>query len=137
MMIALSGCASVTLIFNPVNGPPEATRAIYTTSMLLPLNGQTLNVSLKDGEVFKGPWQGVDPVNPAAASSPEIEHAWDFVYGSGYYRAHVLGSTNHGRALLTGPAGSTAIVELNNGRGVALDNHTNVYKVTVQNTGLQ
>lgn len=90
-----------------------------------------MSVALVNGEVFRGNLAPIDPADNAAASSPDLQHAWDFVYGSGYYRASILSSNNSVRALLMGSNGSTAILELHNGRGVARDSHNNVYKVTV------
>jgi hypothetical protein len=108
-----------------------------------------LIVALADGEVFKGRWQAAG--RPAPASSPpapgsavDLTADWDYVYGPGYYRAHVLGSRLYSRASLTGSAGSTAVVEVYNEfdrcggtHGVARDSHDNVYKVTVNSGCVQ
>ena len=65
---------------------------------------------------------------------------WDFVYGSGYYLAHVVGDKLYARATLTGNMGTIMHVELSNEtntrgntKGVAVDNHANVFKVSVYN----
>ena len=65
---------------------------------------------------------------------------WDLVYGTGFYTAHVVGNKLYARATLTGNSGSIIYVELSNEtnthgntKGVAQDNHGNVFKVSVYN----
>ena len=65
---------------------------------------------------------------------------WDLVYGPGYYVAHVVGNRLYARATLTGNMGTIVYVELSNEtntrgntKGVAQDNHGNVFKVSVYN----
>jgi hypothetical protein len=60
------------------------------------------------------------------------------VYGAGYFNAHVRGARLRARAVLTGSAGSTAVVEVYNEkdvcgatRGVARDSRGNLYRVSV------
>jgi hypothetical protein len=75
---------------------------------------------------------GPEPVNMAAE--------WDLIYGPGFYVAHVVGNKLYARATLTGNMGTVMNVELGNEtntrgntKGVAIDNHGNVYKVSVYN----
>jgi hypothetical protein len=65
---------------------------------------------------------------------------WDLVYGPGYYVAHVVGNKLYARATLTGNMGTIINAELSNEtntrgntKGVAVDNHGNVFKVSVYN----
>lgn len=147
-LACLSGCM-VPATFNPVEGPLAAQRPtpVYTTEVNNPIYGH-LAIVLANGETFKGVWHFINRPGAALASdtsAPEsaqdLEHDWDFVYGPGYFRAHVLGALSYARAYLTGSAGSTAVVEVYNehdecgeAQGVARDSHGNVYKVTVYST---
>jgi len=85
-----------------------------------------------DGETFEGKSSGESASNP----DDELTSAWDSVYGSGHYLAHVLGSPFHGRVVLKGNRGSTLIVETNREtkesapEGVAKDSNGNIFKVT-------
>lgn len=91
--------------------------------------------TLGDGEICKGGWR----LLPTPADNP-VAADWDEVYGQGFYVAHVLGARQYVQAELTGGQGTTLHVELYwpetgdrdqapPGRGVATDNHGNVYKV--------
>jgi hypothetical protein len=119
--------------------------ATVTVTPLMLTTG-SIKVQLDDGEVFKGQWRMI-PVGGAATTAadtsppPDLSPDWDYVYGPGYYRAHILGSGDQSRALLTGSAGGTAVVEFIDAhgpcgvaKGVARDSHDNVYKVTFQVT---
>lgn len=136
LILLTSGCE--TLIFNPVAGPlaAQVPRPVYkSTFALSPNEGTQIVLSLENGQTFQGKLRLLDPTAPGSASQPEMERAWDFVYGYGYYRAVVLGSSEATRAVLAGPADSTLVLELmldDRVWGVARDSHSNVYKVTME-----
>jgi hypothetical protein len=144
----LTGCGlliasqmKIPAAFNPVEGPLAAQRP--RPSYMAHINGLlsgNVVVPMENGEVLKGTWHLIRPEDAASASTPDLSRDWDFVYGDGYYRAHVLGTRRYARAFLVGPAGSTAVVEFCNEnnlpgetRGIAHDSHDNVFKVTVYN----
>lgn len=94
--------------------------------------------TLGDGEICKGQWKMV----PTPADNPTASD-WDTVYGQGFYVAHVLGARQYVQAELTGSQGTSLHVEMYwpetgdrdraaPGRGVATDNHGNVYKIAQQ-----
>lgn len=143
-----SGCElQVPAAFNPVQGPvagqtPRPTYAGQFTVLLSRLDGP-VSVQLTNSETFTGGWQAIGPLSnptigpPGAAPPPDLSADWDFIYGPGYFRAHVLGAYYYVRASLAGSAGGTAVVEIadehrvcGDMRGVARDSHQNVYKVS-------
>ena len=108
----------------------------------------TISVILANGEVCQGPWAFVSKTIPdntshSSAASPvprDLAADWDLVYGPGFYIAHVVGNRLYARAMLTGNAGTIMYVELSNEsntrgntKGVAQDEHGNVFKVSVYN----
>lgn len=124
--------------FYPVAGPMAAQPAPGPCmGYLNGLFSGDVVVTLQDAEVFKGTWHPVAQ-NEMPSGDASLEQDWDFVYGQGFYRAHVLGIRLHLRAALTGSGGATGIVELyrpSEGAeptGVARDSLGNIYKVTVQ-----
>lgn len=142
---ALAGCAA-TAAFNPVQGPLAARKPRPAYTAEINVFAGNVVVPLANGEVFKGTWHMIGPQAAAAPSAagtsppPDLTQDWDYVYGPGYFRAHVLGSPRYARALLTGSKGSTAVIEIFNehgecggAHGVASDSHHNVYKVTIYN----
>ena len=77
---------------------------------------------------------------PNVPVPPPMTSQWDAVYGLGTYTAHVLGSGQDARGVLTGAAGTTFDVEIHTGHaangtgigrleGVAQDSKGNLYKV--------
>jgi hypothetical protein len=65
---------------------------------------------------------------------------WDLVYGQGFYVSHVLGARFYAKAEMAGNQGTTIRAELYEPdstseqsivkiKGVAKDNHGNVYKI--------
>ena len=146
----LAGCVSLTVSggFSPVQGPLAQQNPVpaYTAKMSGLLSG-TISAVLAGGEVCQGPWNFVSRTaagqGDTSTSSPEPSNMaadWDIVYGPGYYVAHVLGNKLYARATLTGNMGSIIHVELSNEtntrgntKGVAVDNHGNVFKVSVYN----
>ena len=147
----LAGCISLSVPggFSPVQGPLSQQSPVptYTAKMNGLLSG-SISVGLANCELCRGPWAflakastdsktdtyAVSPVPPNMAAD------WDFVYGPGFYVAHVVGNRLYARATLTGNMGTVMYVELSNEtnergntKGVARDNHGNVFKVSVYN----
>jgi hypothetical protein len=146
----LAGCVSLTVPggFSPVKGPLSQQNPLptYTAKMSGLLSG-SISVILSNGEVCKGPWAfvstatgGTDNANAGVAAPPNMGAEWDFVYGPGYYVSHVVGNKLYARATLTGNLGTIINAEFSNEtntrgntKGVAIDNHGNVFKVSVYN----
>jgi len=140
--VLLSGCVSLTVPggFSPVQGPLAQQNAVpaYAAKMSGLLSG-TISVVLANGEVCQGPWAFVSTTSSGPAPI-DMAADWDLVYGSGYYVAHVVGNRLYARATLTGNMGTIVNVELSNEtntrgntKGAAVDNHGNVFKVSVYN----
>lgn len=99
--------------------------------LLAPVPGHTysgnISLALPDGEVCKGRWDEVTtpPVSP-------LQSEWDSVYGKGFYLSRVLGA-QYLQATLRGSRGTILRAEMyarrGPARGVAEDNHGNLYKV--------
>ena len=146
----LAGCISLTVSgsFAAVQGPLARQDALpaYAAKMSGVLSG-TISVVLTNGEVCQGRWAFVSTTTAGQgatnATSPvpsNMPADWDLVYGPGYYVAHVVGNKLYARATLTGNMGTIVNVELSNEtntrgntKGVAVDNHGNVFKVSVYN----
>lgn len=137
---ALLNACAVPGMFAPVQGPLAEHRPVATyPAVLTGAVAGDVNVTLGGGERFKGSWT-IGRWSDAPPGSPDFSHDWDFVYGEGYYRAHVVGAQDFARVPLAGSAGSTAVLELVNEhnrpgetRGLARDSLGNLYKVTVFN----
>jgi hypothetical protein len=147
---SLAGCISLTVPggFSPIRGPlaQQNNLPAYTAKMSGLLSG-TISVVLANNEVCQGPWAFVSMTTAVGgdtnAGSPVPSNMavdWDLVYGPGYYVAHVVGNKLYARATLTGNMGAIINVELSNEtntrgntKGVAVDNHGNVFKVSVYN----
>lgn len=148
IMIAanLAGCIlTVPGGFSPVDGPLSRQNPVptYTARMSGVLSG-TISVVLANAEVCKGSWAFVSRTPPAdsvaGAPPPNMAADWELVYGQGFYVAQVVGNKLYARATLTGNMGTLVNVELSNAtntrgntKGVAQDNHGNIYKVSVYN----
>jgi hypothetical protein len=147
----LAGCISLSVPggFSPVQGPltRQSEVSTYTAKMSGLLSG-TISVILANGEVCQGPWAFVSKTipdntsnsNAASPLPPNLAADWDLVYGPGFYTAHVVGNKLYAQATLTGNTGTIMHVELSNEsntrgntKGVAQDNHGNVFKVSVYN----
>jgi hypothetical protein len=147
----LAGCMSLSVPggFSPVQGPlsQESPVPTYTAKMSGLLSG-TIAVTLANGEVCRGPWAFVSKTlpdntsnsNAASPFPPNLAADWDLVYGTGFHTAHVVGNKLYARATLTGNIGTIMYVEISNEsntrgntKGVAQDNHGNVFKVSVYN----
>ncbi len=125
------------------------------------------STTLANGEVFKGTWIKLNsaptktrfsdtpkktpdngtPANTAgekngSGSSLTLASAWDTVYGSGFYTAHVLGQPLSFRGTAKGSRGTTFTIEeyktatgssqnpIYKMNGVAVDSNGNIYKFT-------
>jgi hypothetical protein len=148
--LVLAGCISLTVPggFSPVQGPLAEQTPVpaYAAKMSGLLSG-TISVVLAGGEVCQGPWVFVSRTpagtGDTTTSKPQpinMAADWDLVYGPGYYVAHVVGNKLYARATLTGNMGTIINAELSNEtntrgntKGVAVDNHGNVFKVSVYN----
>jgi hypothetical protein len=144
----LTGCVSLSVSggFSPIRGPLSQQSPVptYTAKMSGILSG-TISVTVADGETCSGPWAFVSKAPAAgtvagAAAPMDMGADWDLVYGSGFYVAHVVGNKLYARATLTGNMGTVMYVEMSNEtntrgntKGVAQDNHGNVFKVSVYN----
>ncbi len=141
--ILLLGCSG-PVYFYPVRGPiSDAGRARVIEGRFIGVGSGRIEVILPGGEPCSGPWATVRPAAEAGASGPgagrePMGPAWDAVYGPGFYVAKVLGSHSRARAVLRGPAGTVLDVELyrelkgdTTPRGVARDQHGNVFKVVL------
>ncbi|MFZ0820816.1 MAG: hypothetical protein WAM91_12160 [Candidatus Acidiferrales bacterium] len=145
----LSGCIAIGH-FYPVQGPLSAQTPlpVYSAKLTGAFNSGNISVDLGAGQTCKGRWVAgraePAPNGPSGGSaSPDMPAVWDFVYGPGFYTAHVLGVRLFARALATCANGDTLTVEMyrrdNLGeihtpieiRGVAKDNRDNIYKVVI------
>ena len=151
LMAVLAGCVSLSVpgAFSPVKGPlSEQSPAppTYVAKFSGVLSG-TISVVLANGEACTGTWSLVSKTasantNPSAgnAAPTDIAAAWDFVYGPGFYVAHVLGSRQYIQTTLAGNMGTVMYVEVSNEnntrgntKGIAQDNKGNLFKVSVHN----
>jgi hypothetical protein len=155
----ISGCHAYVHLY-PVQGPLAALAPppVYTAKVSLVPNWSKpvtvgshandkagkISVALAEGESFDGTWKEVYEkagTQSASAKSPGMDNlagAWDAVYGSGYYDAHVLGTPLFVQTAITGSQGTVLTVEwFEQGygtddlvaKGVAKDSKGNVYKL--------
>lgn len=151
LVAALTGCVSLSApgAFSPVKGPlseQSPTPPTYVAKFSGVLSG-TISAVLANGEVCTGPWSLLSKTAPASTTASAGDVAptdtaadWDFVYGPGFYVAHVVGNKLSIRSTLIGNLGTTMYVEATNEnntrgntKGIALDNKGNLYKVSVYN----
>jgi len=108
------------VLLYPVQGPlsTQTPSPVFPGKLSGGLNSGGVSFVIGDGEVFKGGWTRVIPVKStqgaAMVSSPQSEGmpaAWDRVYGSGFYVAHVLGAVLYARAVITGNRGTVLQLE--------------------------
>jgi len=138
------GC-SRTYRFYPVQGPlsTQTPSPVLVAKLTGAISSGSISVVLSDGELCKGRWAEVPPVqvpkgaNTATAPADSMSSVWDTVYGSGYYVSHVLGARS-ARSVISGNRGTVLNVELYATpegehtfliKGVARDNKDNIYKV--------
>lgn len=134
--LAASGLA-VSGSFSPVRGPLAETKPApnYPTRTTGALSGQ-ITVSLPGEGSCTGPWSLLG----GQQQSFDLSSDWDQIYGAGYYTAHVLGVREFVRTKLNCTDGTVVRMELSNEkntrgntRGVATDDHGNLFKVSVYN----
>ncbi len=131
-LLALLGCyRPPRLYFHPVQGP-RAGQALALPARTTGLAYGEIRVQLPEDETCVGAWSEI----PVGQTEEGLASAWDEVYGTGFYRAQVLGSPWRGRATLTGSHGTIFHLELHREavagarlRGVARDNRQNLYKI--------
>jgi hypothetical protein len=131
--------------FYPVQGPlyAQTPSVVLVAKLTGAISSGSISVVLSDGEVCKGHWAEVPPVqvpkgaNTAIATADSMSSVWDTVYGSGFYVSHVLGARS-ARAVVSGNRGTVFNVEMYATpegehnfviKGVAKDNKDNIYKV--------
>lgn len=146
------GC-SHTARFYPVQGALSAQTPapVLVGKITGSFTPKDISVVLSDGEVCKGHWAMVHPVQvpkgattATAATTNGMLSAWDTVYGPGFYVSHVLGARLYAQAVATGDKGSVLNVEMYRAaidrqalpadavKGVAKDNKDNIYKLVLQ-----
>ena len=134
--VVLGGCA-VTGSFSPVRGPLAELKPApnYQARFTGALSGE-INVNLPGDRSCTGPWS----LRGSQQQSFDLSADWDQIYGAGYYSAHVLGVREFVRTTLKCTGGSVIRTEVSNEsnrrgntRGVAEDDHGNVFKVSVYN----
>ena len=137
----LVGC-TITAHLYPVQGPLSAQSPlpVFSTKLSGTINPRTISATLSNGEICKGNWivipqARVQKGSDAATTINDLAPIWDTVYGTGYYVSHALGSKYYDRAVATGNKGTVLTMELyvdsgdGDMKGVAKDNHENIYKV--------
>ena len=142
-ILLLLGC-SAHLHLYPVHGPladQGSVRVIEGKGTGL-LSG-VISFVLPDGEICQGRWSPVSPnkIPPGAqptdaAATGDLPSVWNAVFGSGYYVANVLGTKQHGQAVLNGDRGTIIQLEFYHNTvegspllGVAKDSKGNIYKL--------
>jgi len=131
LALSISACESTWHLY-PVQGPlaTQSPSLILTATLTRQTEPPTLQLTLPSGESCRGSVAQVLPTDPAARSMSTV---WDAVYGSGFFVAHVLGSTLLNGGQLTGTQGTTLNVQFlqvpGGIRGVASDNQGNVFKL--------
>lgn len=147
-LFLLLGCSSAVR-FYPVQGSlsTQTPVPVLLGKFTVRAHSGDITVVMHDGEVCKGHWSLVRPVQSGAGTAVAAETngmpaLWDAVYGSGFYVAHVLGSKEYVHAVVTGNKGTVLQVELFNAadekqegvphaKGIAKDNKDNLYKVVL------
>ena len=147
-IVVMLGCTHTVRLY-PVQGPLSAQTPLPV--LFAKITGAVtpgdISVVLSDGEVCKGHFVLIQPVQPPkngttanVTASNGMAPVWDTVYGPGYYVSHVLGARYYAQAVVTGNRGTVFNVELYRSeqheensvgivRGVAKDNKDNVYKL--------
>lgn len=143
----LTGCyANMGVRLYPVQGPlaAKAPLPVFPAMLTERSSAGEIRLTLPGGEECQGSFtrlkpevtqQGETTVN--ASVSDGMASVWDSVYGQGFYVAHVLGSQYHRVGNATGDHGTVLKIEFVEmaerdpvaARGVARDNHQNIYKI--------
>ncbi len=145
-----AGCSRELRLY-PVGGPQSEKNPmpVFVGKITGAWNFGNASLVLSDGETCKGHWAQMPLPHagtPASATTPgasDMATVWDAIYGSGFYVAHVLGTRHFAKATLKGNKGTLLNLEmfategsqpgepLREIRGVAKDNHDNIYKVAL------
>jgi hypothetical protein len=139
----ISGSASAQKLY-PVQGPlaaqtPQSVFAGQIRRPMFSLGSAFLLLkswTLGNGEILQGKPKKVKATSantPLAGETgppqPNLAFAWDAVYGSGFFVAHILGKDLL-QGVFTGSQGTILQVESLTGQnGVAVDNKGNTYKM--------
>src|ERR1700722_9232020 len=132
----LGGCVVLPGHLYPVAGPLSTQTPLPIFDITLSQPGsQAIVATLQNGEVCQGVRIQILQNDPSAT---QMSAQWDLVYGQGFFVANVLGSKSLYRADLTGKSGTRLRGEFDlhttpqtsSAKGIAQDNHGNVYKVT-------
>jgi hypothetical protein len=136
-IFAMSGCGEAR--FYPVQGPlaTQPSVPVFVAKVSGAFHSGTFSMFLDDGEMCRGRWALVPPVQaPSAATGTEgnvLGPVWDAVYGTGFYANRVLGAKLHARAVGSGDQGTVLVVEVYQSggamSGVAKDSRGNVFKL--------
>jgi hypothetical protein len=146
------GCSATARLY-PVQGALSAQTPLPVLVGKItgvPFTPKDISVVLSDGEVCKGHWVIVHPVQvrkgsttATAMTTNGMQSAWDTVYGSGFYVSHVLGTRLYAQAVATGDRGTVLNVEMYKPeaegedtpsdaiKGIAKDNKDNIYKLVL------
>ena len=143
------GCSRTARLY-PVQGPlsTQTPLPVLVAKVTGAFSPGSISVVLSDGEICKGRWTRVPPVQvPKGANTANapvtngMSSVWDTVYGSGFYVSHVLGARFYAQAVASGNQGTVLNAEMyrpvgeheNNPvsaiKGVARDNKDNIYKL--------
>ena len=149
------GCTATARLY-PVQGPLslQTPLPVFAGKLNGAINSGNVSFVMSDGEVCKGRWTRVVPVQapsataaaaPASVAPPAtggMSSVWDAVYGSGFYVAHVLGDLYYAQGVITGDRGPIVNVEFYHAAppsshiaGVARDSKGNIYKMVFTNLG--
>jgi len=141
-LVLLTSCYR-HLGFYPVQGPRalKTPTPVYVGKINYGTKSGVMSLVLDNGEVCTGKWHllpaahATGAVGASVPTPPEMSAAWDTVYGSGFYTAHVLGAFQFVKAELKSPQGTVLNLEMiwdgtetSRARGVAKDNNGNIYK---------
>ena len=142
-VIFFAGC-STTANFYPIEGPLSKMVPLpVLVASVDGISGNTGNISLTlpDGEQLNGKWSSVAPQSSSYSigssnltATNGLTSIWSQVYGSSFSISNLAG-VNRGEAILTGPKGTLLQAEFvtgsgtANGKGIAKDNHGNVFRM--------
>lgn len=135
------GCTATARLY-PVQGPLslQTPLPVFAGKLQGAINSGRVSFVMSDGEVCKGRWTRVVPMQaPKSSGMPSV---WDAVYGPGFYVAHVLGDQYYAQSVITGDRGTVVNVEFYRAArpgthiaGVARDSKGNIYKMVFTNLG--
>ena len=149
----MAGCTHTARLY-PVQGPlsSQAPAPVIFGKISGVFYPGNISVVLSDGEVCRGRWAAVEPVQvPKGATTTSVQvtadgmpSVWDTVYGAGFYVSHVLGARYYAQVVASGNRGTIFNVEMYRPRaegedvdpislirGVARDNKGNIYKLVL------